>query len=61
MVGLRGGPSLGELIEFMKKLAQSLFTGRLTIDFHTGSVGKVQVTRTIKTTDFDNFAIKACF
>jgi len=52
---------LGELVEFMKKLAQSLFTGRLTMDFHTGSVGKVQVTRTIKTTDFDNFAIKACF
>ncbi len=52
---------MGELIEFMKKLAQSLFTGRLTIDFHKGSVGKVQVTRTIKTTDFDNFEIKACF
>ena len=52
---------MGELVEFMKKLAQSLFTGRLTIDFHKGSVGKVQVTRTIKTTDFDNFAIKACF
>ena len=58
---------MGELIEFMKKLAQSLFTSRLTIDFHKGSVGKVQVTRTtrttrtIKTTDFDNFEIKACF
>ena len=52
---------MGELIEFMKKLAQSLFTGRLTLEFHKGCVGKVQVTRTIKTTDYDNFAIKACF
>ena len=52
---------MGELIEFMKKLSQSLFTGRLTIDFHKGSVGKVQVTRTIQTTVFDNFEIKACF
>ena len=52
---------MGELIKLMKKLSQSLFTGRLTIDFHKGSVGKGQVTRTIKTTDFDNFEIRVSF
>ena len=59
-VGL-GGPDLKALIDLINELAKSLFTGKLTINFHKGNVGKLQVTRTIKTTDFDNFAIKACF
>jgi len=52
---------LKALIDLINELAKSLFTGKLTINFHKGNVGKLQVTRTIKTTDFDNFAIKACF
>jgi hypothetical protein len=45
---------LKELIDLINELAKSLFTGKLTINFHKGNVGKVQVTKTIKSSDLKN-------
>ncbi len=41
-----------ELIDLINELAKTMFTGKLTINFHKGNVGNVQVTKTIKSTDF---------
>ncbi len=43
-----------ELIDLLNELAKTLFTGKLTINFHKGNVGKVQVTRTIKSSELKN-------
>ena len=43
-----------ELIDLINELAKSLFTGKLTINFHKGNGGKVQVTKTIKSSDLKN-------
>jgi len=42
---------LNELIDILNKLAKTLFTGKLTINFHKGKVGKIQLTQTIKSSD----------
>ena len=43
-----------ELIDLLNELVKSMFTGKLTINFHKGNVGNVQVTKTIKSTDLKN-------
>lgn len=43
-----------ELIDLLNELAKSMFTGKLTINFHKGNVGNVQVTKTLKGTDLKN-------
>jgi len=50
---------LKEVIEYIHELAKGLFTGQLIINFHKGSVGKVQVTRTIKNTELKK--VEGCF
>ena len=42
------------LFDFLDKLAKTLFTGKLTINFHKGNVGKVQMTKTIKISDIES-------
>ena len=43
-----------DLFDLLKKLAKTLFTGKLIINFHKGNVGKVQLTRTVKSSDFES-------
>ena len=43
-----------DLIDLFNKLANTLFTGKLTINFYKGNVGKVQLTRTIKSADLES-------
>ena len=50
-----------DLIEFMNELVTSMFTGKLTINFYKGNVGKIQVTRTIKSADFKKMMQKTAF
>ena len=45
------GPGLKEPFGFMNELEKNLFTAKLTINFHRGNVGKIQVARTIKNAD----------
>jgi len=42
---------LTDLIDILNKLAKTFFTGKLTINFYKGNVGKVQLTQTVKSTD----------
>ena len=41
-----------DLFDLLNKLAKTFFTGKLTINFHKGNVGKVKMTRTMKSSDF---------
>lgn len=43
-----------DLIDILNELAKTLFTGKLTINFYKGSVGKIQLTRTIKNSSDTN-------
>ena len=43
-----------DLIDILNELAKALFTGKLTINFYKDSVGKIQLTRTIKNSDDTN-------
>jgi len=42
---------LKDLLNILNELANNLFTGSLTINFHKGNVGKIQLTRTVKSSD----------
>lgn len=53
-IGWGGRPDLKELIDLINELAKTLFTGKLTINFHKGNVGNIQVTKTIKTSELKN-------
>jgi len=46
--------SLKDLLNILNELAKNLFTGSLTINFHKGNVGKIQLTRTVKSSDIEN-------
>ena len=46
--------SLKDLLKILNELAKNLFTGSLTVNFHKGSVGKIQLTRTVKSSDVEN-------
>ena len=37
-----------EVIEFLGDLVENLFTGQVVINFYKGTVGKVQVSKTLK-------------
>ncbi|MDP7556384.1 MAG: hypothetical protein QF687_00680 [Nitrospinaceae bacterium] len=37
-----------EVIEFFGELTKNLFTGQVVINFHKGTIGKVQVSKTLK-------------
>ena len=41
-------------------LGKSLFTGQLILDFYRGSVGKVQINRTVKNSDWNKVDVKGC-
>ena len=43
-----------DLIDILNELAKTLFTGKVTINFYKGRVGKVQLTRTIKNSNDTN-------
>jgi hypothetical protein len=43
-----------DLIDLFNKLANTLFTGKLTINFFKGNVGKVQITKTITSSDIES-------
>ena len=51
---VRKSRNLKDLIDVLNELAKTLFTGKLTINFYKGSVGKIQLTRTIKNSDDTN-------
>ena len=51
---VRKSRNLKDLIDILNELAKTLFTGKLTINFYKGSVGKIQLTRTIKNSDDTN-------
>jgi len=51
---VRKNPNLKDLIDILNELAKTLFTGKLTINFYKGSVGKIQLTRTIKNSNDTN-------
>jgi len=36
------------LIEFLDELVKNLFTGQVVINFYKGTIGKVQVSKTLK-------------
>ena len=36
------------LIYFIKRSGKRLFTGQLIVNFHKGAIGKIQVTKTLK-------------
>ena len=37
-----------EVIKFLGELVENLFTGQVVINFYKGTVGKVQVSKTLK-------------
>ena len=37
-----------KLIEFLDELVKNLFTGQVVINFYKGTIGKVQVSKTLK-------------
>jgi len=39
---------LKNLIYFIKRSGKRLFTGQLIVNFHKGAIGKIQVTKTLK-------------
>jgi len=52
---LKEGASLENLMKVLNGLVKSLFTGSLTINFYKGNVGKLKLSRTIKSSDVENF------
>ena len=48
------GNYLTDLIDILNKLAKTFFTGKLTINFHKGNVGKIQLTQTVKNSDLES-------
>jgi len=51
---VRKSRNLKDLIDILNELAKTLFTGKLTINFYKDSLGKIQLTRTIKNSDDTN-------
>ena len=47
--------ALKKLIELIDGLGKSLFTGQLSVHFYRGNVGKIQLTRTIKSSELDSW------
>jgi len=45
---------LEDLVKILNGLIKSLFTGSLTISFHKGNVGKILLSRTVKSSDIEN-------
>ena len=37
-----------DLLEYITMIAKSPFTGKLTINFHNGGIGKIEIAKTIK-------------
>ena len=42
------GESFEEFDLFYSRTGKSLFTGQLIVNFHKGAIGKIQVTKTLK-------------
>jgi len=42
-----------KLIEFINGLTSQLFTGQLVVNFHNGNIGKIQITKTLKSSDLN--------
>ena len=46
-----------KLIKFVNNLSSKFFTGQLVINFYKGSIGKVQLTKTLKSSDLSDINI----
>ena len=47
-VKLRSGAPFEEFDLFCSRTGKGLFTGQLIVNFHKGTIGKIQVTKTLK-------------
>ena len=50
-----------DLLEYITMIAKSSFTGKLTINFHNGGIGKIEIAKTIKREDLKNLASEKKF
>jgi hypothetical protein len=48
---------LRKLIKFVNNLSSKFFTGQLVINFYKGSIGKAQLTKTLKSSDLSDIDI----
>ncbi len=48
--------TLKDLLEYITMIVKSAFTGKLTINFHNGGIGKIEVAKTIKSEDLKKLA-----
>jgi len=48
--------TLKDLLEYITMIAKSAFTGKLTINFHNGGIGKIEIAKTIKSEDLKKLA-----
>jgi len=51
--GLKTSGLVKKLIEFINGLTSQLFTGQLVVNFHNGNIGKIQITKTLKSSDLN--------
>jgi len=52
---------LKDLLEYITMIAKSPFTGKLTINFHNGGIGKIEIAKTIKSEDLKKLASEKKF
>ena len=50
-----------DLLVYITMIAKSPFTGKLTINFHNGGIGKIEIAKTIKREDLKNLASEEKF
>ena len=50
-----------DLLEYITMIGKSPFTGKLTINFHNGGIGKIEIAKTIKREDLKNLASEEKF
>ena len=53
--------TLKDLLEYITMIGKSPFTGKLTINFHNGGIGKIEIAKTIKREDLKNLASEEKF
>ena len=53
--------TLKDLLEYITMVAKSSFTGKLTINFHNGGIGKIEIAKTIKSEDLKKLASEKKF
>ena len=53
--------TLKDLLEYITMIGKSPFTGKLTINFHNGGIGKIEIAKTIKSEDLKKLASEKKF